>query len=439
MIELLLILYGTETTRRRWWVLALAGAVWFALGAFFFANALIDEYRINPIYFAIPLAIDGAAALLGGLGITGAGRALRFSKAAMFFALALIVLVTAGRADMVVGIAAGVFLVGDACWRAGTVYLVRFEGWHRAMLIAAFEFVIGIWFISPWPTHWRGSIGVDVGMLLMLSAVNTIAFAIRLARLPPGVPFSKAVREGLLDPGAAERSPDAVDAVSPILTDESKARRGSVIVHVWTPTGAIARVDHAISRYIAAHDSSGTISTGHAALEMADIYISHYPAVEIERSPEDFRRVLRATHDNDVAGRFLPSHAEEVADWCEPTMNVQISGIDEAALRRFWQHYSRNTTYNLTSRNCSSTVAAALDAGLEGIFAPYARSPYFLLRLCFSPELLVATRMRRRAASMAWTPGLVLDYARALSYIVTLPERLHLKTPERPSGELAIR
>jgi hypothetical protein len=32
--------------------------------------------------------------------------------------------------------------------------------------------------------------------------------------------------------------------------------------------------------------------------------------------------------------------------------------------------------------------------------------------------------MRRRAAAMAWTPGIVLDYARALSQIVVLPQRL---------------
>lgn len=43
-----------------------------------------------------------------------------------------------------------------------------------------------------------------------------------------------------------------------------------------------------MNRYIAAVDSAGVISTGHAALEMQDIYISLYPAVDIDRSPSEF-------------------------------------------------------------------------------------------------------------------------------------------------------
>jgi hypothetical protein len=115
-------------------------------------------------------------------------------------------------------------------------------------------------------------------------------------------------------------------------------------------------------------------------------------------------------------------------------MKVAIPGLDADALRRFWEVYGADTTYNLTSRNCSSTVATALDAGLEGILAPFAGRPYVLLRLLFSPELWIAGQLRRRAATMAWTPGIVLDYARALSYLVALPGRLGLTTGEaRPA------
>jgi hypothetical protein len=32
--------------------------------------------------------------------------------------------------------------------------------------------------------------------------------------------------------------------------------------------------------------------------------------------------------------------------------------------------------------------------------------------------------MRRRAAAMAWTPGIVLDYARAVAHVITLARRL---------------
>jgi hypothetical protein len=34
-----------------------------------------------------------------------------------------------------------------------------------------------------------------------------------------------------------------------------------------------------------------------------------------------------------------------------------------------------------------------------------------------TPELWVAAQVRKRAVTMAWTPGLTLDYARALSMV----------------------
>jgi hypothetical protein len=43
------------------------------------------------------------------------------------------------------------------------------------------------------------------------------------------------------------------------------------------------------------------------------------------------------------------------------------------------------------------------------------------MRAIVSPELWVASLLRTRAETMAWTPGLVLDYARALSGVIEPP------------------
>ena len=430
MVELVLILYGADVVRRRWWLLALAGLLWFGLGLAIFVNALLEEVRINPVWFAIPLVIDGLLSLGAAFASIGAGKGLRYAKAGLFLFLALLIYATAGRADMVIGITVGLFLLVDGGWRASSAYVVRFQGWRRAIGFAAFEVALAVWSFIPWPTRWRGQVGEDVGLLLMYSALGICALAWRLAWLPPGAPISRAVARGILKRGRGLTMTKSLPSLRPI----TPGPRITATVHVWTPTGALASVDRAVSRYVAARDAQGVISTGHAALEAAGIYISHYPAVEIERSPDDFRRTLRATHDNDVPGRFQPSYAEEAAGWCESTMKVAISGLDAEALRRFWEVYGADTTYNLTSRNCSSTVATALDAGLESILAPHAGRPYVLLRLLFSPELWIAGQLRRRAATMAWTPGIVLDYARALSYLVALPGRLGLTAgEERPA------
>ena len=248
----------------------------------------------------------------------------------------------------------------------------------------------------------------------MVSATGLCGLALRIHRLPPGLPISAVLTRGWPSESDAEAAPVPETSV--------ERQPGTVTVHIWTPTGALAPVG--IRRYVASFDENGRVSTGHAALEAPPgTYISHYPAVEISRT-ENFAQILRATPDNDVAGQFQPSYEEETADWCPSTQRVRLAGLDIRAIGAFWKAYRRDTTYNLTNRNCSSGVAKALDAGLEGMFEAEARSPYFLMRLLFLPELWVAGVLRRRAAAMAWTPGIVLDYARALRHVIILPTRL---------------
>ncbi len=423
MIEILLLLFGGEAARRRWWLVAVVGGLWLLLGAAFFINAFTAEHRINPIWFALPLLIDGTLSFVSAFGKAGAGKRLRFGKSAIFLLVGFLIIGTAGRGEFVVGLLVGTFLVVDAGWRGVSAYVVRYPGWQRSIAVAVVEFLLGVWSFLPWPSHWQGEVGSDVGMLLMISAANICRMAWRLWSLQPGAPISRPVARWLEG-----------DAGVPAFVPPGDGSRASATVHVWTPTGALSSIDHTVSRYVAARDEKGMISTGHAAMEMADVYISHYPAEEIEHDGDDFRRLLRATAENDVPGHFQPSYREESAGWCASTMQVRIDGIDPAALRRFWAAYSSDKTYNLTNRNCSSTVATALDAGLEGVFAPYINSPLFVARLLISPELWVAAELRARARAMAWTPGIVLDYARALSYILALPERLGMSPSGRGPG-----
>lgn len=172
-------------------------------------------------------------------------------------------------------------------------------------------------------------------------------------------------------------------------------------------------------------NAGGHVSTGHAALEAAGepgaegpLYISHYPAVEIDRSPDNLRVTLRAGPENNVPGRFLPSYRAEADDWCEATVSVVLRGVDRTRLRAFWAAYRRDTTYNLVGRNCSTAVAGALDAAVEGSLDRDGTPWRSLARAVMTPEFWAAALMRNRAGAMTWTPGLVLDYARALSALV---------------------
>lgn len=427
MVELVLILLGARLVRRKWWLVGFAGAAWCGLGLFFFVNALVDEFRMRPIYFAIPLAIDGALCLVGAFGSVGGVRLLRLGKAAVLTALCALILLHPWKGGMIVGFLVGTFLIADGLWRGASAYVVRPAGWRRACIFAAVEVVFGIWSYIPWPTNWEGEVGADIGTLLVVSGFGACIVAMRLRRLGPADPVAKVLTRGW---------PDEPDAPEEGVSDDGAepSSSGSVVVHVWTPTGQLVSIRRSVSRYVAAFDEQGRVSTGHAALEGPQVYISHYPAVEIDRSRADFHKTLRATHDNDVPGIFQPSYAAERADWCASTLQVRIDGLNTKALARFWSAYRRDTTYNLTDRNCSVAVARALDVGLDGLFAEAARSPAFLPRLLLVPELWVAGFMRERATSMAWTPGLALDYARALSHLVELPRRLARGSQPRPEA-----
>jgi hypothetical protein len=273
---------------------------------------------------------------------------------------------------------------------------------------------------TPWPVSYEATVPFCVGVALMLSGWAVLRSALLLRRLPPDAPVtSLPIFEGQ----RGWRPPVPLTGVGDggVAAESGGGRRQELIVHVWTPldsaTDPVRRP--LLDRYMAATDRHGTVSTGHASLEMPpDLYISHYRMDEQDRSSLEFRRALHAGVQNNVPGRFLPSYAEEAAGWCEATAHVVFHGFNAERLRAFWAAYRQDSTYNLTNRNCSVVVALALDAALEGVLGRATAVWPPLARLLIHPDLYLATLLRKRARTMTWTPGLVLDYARALQHVV---------------------
>lgn len=414
MIRLVLLLLGADFIRARWRLLAVIGGAWGLLGLALFMDAL-DGVVYFPIHvFGYLLILEALVTLVATTSNRGTQTVLRKGRGVIFFILGLLIIDPHRASSFILAMIFGIVFAVDGILRIASAQVVRFTGWRLSMALGLFELIFAIFMFEPYPTYYAGTVPYCVGLGLMLSGFGTLRLALRLRNLPP-----QASVLALLARGDGE----AVSGFDPEPPQDDR-RLPLLTVHVWTPVGSAVNAlpQPVLDRYVAAVDGQGVISTGHAALDVTDVlYISHYPANEIDHSPEDFKTILRATKENNVPGKFQPSYAIESAGWVGSTAKVTFERYNLGRLREFWARYSQDTTYNLTNRNCSSTVAMALEVAMEGALGGARHGMQKFFTSLVNPELWVASQLQKHAQAAAWTPGLVLDYARALKVAIDPP------------------
>jgi uncharacterized membrane protein HdeD (DUF308 family) len=393
MAPLWMLLVGRAAVRRHWYLILATGLLWSLLGILVVIDSLDGALHVPDRWFGLILLAEGVSSLAVGVSAMGAARRLRLFKGVLLSIMAVLIMMATRHSTFLLAMIFGIAFTVDGVVRITIASLLTFAGWRISVALGALSVAFGLFHLQPWPTWYAGTVGYCIGMFLILTGANLALVGLRTRRL-----------------GTEEAGPPA-----------PAAEPGSLTVYVWTPTGQATTPagQRLIRRYVASVDKAGRFSTGHAALGQGDdLYISHYPAVEIDRSPANLRSSLRAGPENDVSGRFLPSHEAEVADWCPATVAVTLNGIDTARLRAFWEAYRQDTTYNFISRNCSTTAARALDVAAEGAFSRGGHPWRTLAKALTTPEFWAAAFLRNGARSMTWTPGLVLDYTRALSALI---------------------
>lgn len=416
MIQIVLLLFGVDFVRTKAKYLMLTGVLWGVLGI----SILIDGLN-GVTYF--PLRAFGALLLVESLvtlsiASSGVGtqKAVLYFKGAIFCCVAILILSNKPYSNLLLAIVFGFSFFMIGLFVISSAWIVRYPLWKNAVLSGIAQIMFAISMFSPYPIHYKATVPVFLSTLMIISGINTVRLARRAGRINEGISIFD-----LFAPSDIQYQLKKYP--TPDTNDNSRANfNGPLTIHIWTPVGTANTSPvprPVINRYIAAVDTEGVISTGHAALELSpDIYISHYPESEIDRSPSEFLNVLKATQNNNVPGIFQPDYASEAASWCESDRKIHFHHYNGMALARYWSVYRMTTTYNLTSRNCSSSVAYALEASLEGVLSEQSKNWSSTLRTLFMPELWIAAQLRKRALSMAWTPGLLMDYARALRSIV---------------------
>ncbi|MFP2428625.1 HdeD family acid-resistance protein [Enterobacter ludwigii] len=418
MFQIVMLLFGAEFLRAKAKYLMFISILWGVFGMIIFIDGL-DGVTYFPLRaFGALLLLESLLTLSIASVSTGPKKAVLYFKGGVFFFVAILILSDKPYSNQLLAIVFGFAFFVISLFVISSAWVVRYPKWISAILSGIAQMLFAIFIFSPYPTHYKATVPVLLGALMLMSSVNTLRLALRANRVSEGVSIFD-----LLAPCDLQYKLKKQPAPRP-LDDYTAAANfcGPLTVHIWTPEGTANNSPiprPVINRYIAAVDSDGFISTGHAALELPpDVYISLYPEDDINRSPSEFLNILKATQDNNVSGVFQPDYATEAANWCESDRKIHFHIYNRKALLHYWQGYRMTTTYNLTYRNCSSSVAYALEASLEGVLAEQSKNLYATLRTAFMPELWIAAQVRKRALSMAWTPGLVMDYARALHSIV---------------------
>ncbi|CAM5765576.1 putative MFS-type transporter YcaD [Labrys miyagiensis] len=414
MIRLILLLLGARPLRTYWWAFATLSLLCLALGAIFMADIFDTAIVVTTDVIGILFVIEGVVRLLALAAIGFPNATIPVLKALGFFALGFMAIDIPWDDNIVATIVLGSALVLDGLFRWAGAAVIRSVRWRHAVLVGLIEIVIGGLVWAPWPIPHRQSVPFCLGAALIAAAWNLARLSLQLRGLKPGASVTDL-------PLFAGPNWHARDLIHPSQEETASWDNDKgLTVHVWTPVGSAVNPQRRflIDRYIAAIDQGGVISTGHAAMSLPpDVYVSLCPADDMDHSPEEFGHLLRAGPENNVPGSFRPSFEQECADWRKPDREVIFQRYNSAAVRAFLTSYKAEPVYNLTSRNCSSTVALSLDAAVEGALGQERPLRHIFLLLT-DPAMWLLALWRARAEAMTWTPGLILDYAQTLQHVL---------------------
>jgi len=415
MLQLAFLLVGARALRRRWWALLILALALIGLACLILVDLIDGVVSVATAVFGLVFLLEGVFGLAVALATPHLVRAFALFRAALLIVMGLLIVDAPFHSDFAIGLLFGIAFAIDGVSRIAAALVVRFPRWQVMAAIGVGELMLAGLVTTSWPLSHTLNVPVCVSLLLLANGWVLLRASLMLRTHLDEVAILTLPLFGHRN--WYDNAPVLVDAAD----DPGAApQQLPLTVRVWTPVGSadVRGRRPVLDRYIAAVDTHGTISTGHAALELQpDVYISHYPAAEIEHDSAEFARILRASAENNVKGHFQPSYAEEAAGWCEADAKVEFRVYNPRRLRAYWAGYRQDDTYNLTNRNCSVAVAAGLDSALEGALAT--RTPWLrLVRLLSNPDLWAAAYLRSRAETMSWTPGLVLDYARTLHRLV---------------------
>ncbi|MFK3668494.1 HdeD family acid-resistance protein [Ochrobactrum teleogrylli] len=420
MIRLVFLLLGTRALKPMWRILATVGIAWMLLGACILFDLGDGKLSIVLDTLAFFLIVEGIVEIAAACARGARDNWIDAVRGLAFLFFAFVIFDVPWDNNIAAAILFGLAFLADGIFRVASAFVIHSKRWRIGTLAGLVEIGLALIILTSKPLPHRLTVPFCFALLLLTSGYALWRMAIQLRALPEGASVTTLPLYATRNWQGSHRPPSLIEH-----SQQTFRNNGALNVYVWTALGSIRDPERRVlvDRYVAAVDKKGVVATGHSALEMPpNLYISHYPLNDIDHNPDDFRALLNAGHQNDVAGRFNASLAIEAAAWCMPDQKISFSRFNPEALEIFWHFYSQDKTYNLTARNCSTTVIQALDAALEGSsFTGRPLRDFF--RIVSDPNFWLMRIVRGRAEAMTWTPGMVLDYSRLLYQVVEQSDR----------------
>lgn len=436
MFRLALTLFGADALIRRWKIFLAAGVLVLLVGLMVLVDLVDGVADLAHWIFGLIMLFQGLAEMLVGATHTAARRRFQLFRGAGLVVFACLVLDFPWDNSIATAVLFAAAFLTNGLLRIASSLLIRYPGWRMSNLTGWAYLLMALLMITEWPLPSSMNVSFCTGIALVFSGFVLMRGAWRLRRLPRGSRLAAiALYKRRRDEDSATPVPAAAGAPA--------AGHDQMVVHVWVASDTIKeeRINlPLIDRYFVSMSRRGLVSTGHVALACGDdLYISHHPEVRLAINQQNIVGHMRATSHNDHPGVWLPSYDGEAEATRPSTVRVRFRRYNRAYLQAFWERYRQDTTYNLTHRNCSVVVTEAIDSAVEGVFADRPFWPTFV-RLWLNPDMWMAGGTRVRAESIAWTPGLALDYAVAMRRLTDPRQdlRLHLsrwwRTRRKPRG-----
>ena len=238
------------------------------------------------------------------------------------------------------------------------------------------EILLSLMIFVGWPAPHRMTVPFCLGVMMVLSGWALLRIARRLTS------FS-------LNQHPTRQPPHPADETAPLT------------VYVWTPIGA-AKIRAGVT---SSTDTSRRSTTAAISPPVMPPRRSRRMCISVTT-----RSTTSAIPFRISASCCMPANRTTSTDVSCPTCRarsppgapdkkIQFYRYNPAALRAFWLRYRQDATYNLTRRNCSTTVIGALDSALEGVLGDKHLWRRFLL-LVLDPNLWMLAVLRSRGESM---------------------------------------